>query len=162
MSCPICYEDDAKCKLICGHTFHQKCIKEWYMNGNNTGCPMCRNNIYFKGMRRYTHKWDQERREQQCSDVYAEAVKELMEEARESPFIHLIFNQALQDLEEDYVKFKDYAGSADELRFLLANPEVFYQGLSNNVPIYHEQTSRHKPPKTFARKAPRQRNHRKR
>ena len=162
MSCPICYEDGAKCKLICGHTFHHNCIKEWYMTGNNTGCPMCRNNIYFKGMRRYTHEWDNERRDQQCTDVYAEAVKELMEEARESSFINLIFNRALQDLEEDYVKFKDYVGSADELRYLLANPEAFYQGLSNNVPIYYEQTSRHKPPKTFSRKTKQQNYHRKR
>ena len=33
--CSICFDDNAKCKLVCGHIFHHGCIKEWYMTGNN-------------------------------------------------------------------------------------------------------------------------------
>ena len=38
-------------KLKCGHTFHNKCIKNWFMKTeveSSTKCPMCRENIRFK------------------------------------------------------------------------------------------------------------------
>ena len=46
-SCPICYEDITKEKVLsCGHKFCEKCIMKYYTkNYNNereTRCPMCR------------------------------------------------------------------------------------------------------------------------
>ena len=38
-------------KLKCGHTYHNNCIKNWFVNINvesSNKCPMCRNNIRFK------------------------------------------------------------------------------------------------------------------
>ena len=38
-------------KLKCGHMFHNKCIKEWFIKTeieSSTKCPMCRENIRFK------------------------------------------------------------------------------------------------------------------
>lgn len=43
--CSICQEDDGDGmhELDCGHTFHVKCIVDWFRHGNST-CPMCRDN----------------------------------------------------------------------------------------------------------------------
>ena len=38
-------------KLKCGHTFHTKCIKDWFVKTEieaSNKCPMCRGNIRFK------------------------------------------------------------------------------------------------------------------
>ena len=45
--CSICMSDDDnnlssnKGKLSCGHTFHEHCIKQWFLKSKNT-CPYCR------------------------------------------------------------------------------------------------------------------------
>ena len=43
--CVICSSQMGKCsdkiKLICGHTFHRKCIREWFLKTSNN-CPLCR------------------------------------------------------------------------------------------------------------------------
>lgn len=44
--CSICMSDDItssslKGKLPCGHTFHENCIKQWFLHSKNT-CPYCR------------------------------------------------------------------------------------------------------------------------
>ena len=145
--CPICYEKSPKCRLICGHIFHHSCIKEWYMNGNNTGCPMCRNNIYFKGMRKHKQKWEKERREQQFSKVYSDIMGDLINEAKESQFVDL--SASLQDLEEDYIMFKEIVNHPDDLRFLLNNPNELNIEFPNNVPIFHEMPNKRKRSKIF-------------
>ena len=46
--CVICScslgECSDKIKLICGHTFHKKCIRDWFLTAKN--CPLCRKNIW--------------------------------------------------------------------------------------------------------------------
>jgi uncharacterized protein len=49
LSCAICAENwkpcDDYCKLNCGHIFHTKCIKQWYIKNNNASnrqCVICR------------------------------------------------------------------------------------------------------------------------
>ena len=46
--CVICSCSLGKCsdkvKLICGHTFHRKCIREWFSKTSNN-CPLCRKNL---------------------------------------------------------------------------------------------------------------------
>ena len=46
--CPICLEHFCKkdkiIELSCKHNYHEKCIKEW-MDNNNNSCPNCRENI---------------------------------------------------------------------------------------------------------------------
>ena len=157
--CSICYESDPRCKLVCGHAFHHSCIKEWFMQGQKKGCPMCRKNIYFKGMRKYKNKWERERWEKQCNDVYSEAMSGLFAEAKESPFINLIFKQALEDLEEDYILFKGIVNNPDDLRYLLYNPNEYYdqEAEIKKVQIYHETANTRKRSKLF--KQPKQKIH---
>lgn len=48
-SCIICLdeitESDKISRLGCKHMFHQSCINEWYQNGDNDTCPICRTDI---------------------------------------------------------------------------------------------------------------------
>jgi len=43
--CSVCLgEENLNKKLVCGHVFHAKCIKEWIEKGSST-CPVCRATI---------------------------------------------------------------------------------------------------------------------
>jgi hypothetical protein len=48
MECGICLDDIKwkKKQLLCGHTFHRKCINKWFKNIRT--CPICRNYEYIK------------------------------------------------------------------------------------------------------------------
>lgn len=62
MECPVCYEDCHKtCKLVCGHDVCMSCVKEWWVKSEGSPtCPMCRQNLYFRGMRHAVPKWIEE------------------------------------------------------------------------------------------------------
>jgi predicted amidophosphoribosyltransferase len=64
MECPVCYEQTAKCRFKCGHSFCHSCTKSWLYKGNST-CPMCRKPMCFDGMIRLKKKWNREN----CEDV---------------------------------------------------------------------------------------------
>ena len=62
MECPVCYEDCHKtCKLVCGHDICMSCVKEWWVKSEGSPtCPMCRQNLYFRGMRHLVSRWMEE------------------------------------------------------------------------------------------------------
>ena len=76
--CPICYNAKQNCTIICQHSFCYKCIKEWYSQSLNTpSCPICRRNIYFKGMYKSKSKLKNEQKEtrtQKCFEKYLEYI----------------------------------------------------------------------------------------
>lgn len=41
--CSICMENKCDVMLMCGHTFHNKCIKKWKETAEKMSCPCCRN-----------------------------------------------------------------------------------------------------------------------
>jgi hypothetical protein len=47
--CPICLEPqnnlDESVMFICRHFYHKKCIVRWIRTGNNTVCPVCKENL---------------------------------------------------------------------------------------------------------------------
>jgi uncharacterized paraquat-inducible protein A len=47
---PICLDeiqsDDFVYCLACHHTFHEKCLRYWYLYNNNK-CPLCQRTILF-------------------------------------------------------------------------------------------------------------------
>ena len=148
--CPICYEENPRCRLVCGHAFHRECIKKWYMEGGDTGCPMCRKTIYFKGLYKQKKKWDLERHEKRCSEVYQEFIQQLLEDARECSMLRKFFNCAFEELEEDYKKFKDVIDDPEDLIYLLSNPT--HIDVSRGPPAYYDNIQRAKPPKKFKMK----------
>ena len=141
MCCPICYEEGAKCQLVCGHSFHHSCIKEWYMNaGNNSGCPMCRNKIYFKGLHKKKKLWEEEKRDKKCSEIYTTVIQDLLEMAKTCSFIRLHFKEYLEYIEDDYTKLKDIVVDYDDLEYLIGNPDVLITD-EPNVPLYYTRTT---------------------
>ena len=44
--CCICLEKESLITTNCDHLFCEKCLLEWFKQGNNT-CPLCRNEIDF-------------------------------------------------------------------------------------------------------------------
>ena len=145
--CSICYENNPSCRLICGHVFHHSCIKEWYILGQNKGCPMCRNSICFRGMYKMKKKWDDEHKEKQFSEVYDRYVHRLLENTNEElsyltsepnieAMIQYDFLMELKLLEKDYIQVKQMVDDPESLDFLLDNMNVFC--LNNGPPIYYD------------------------
>lgn len=88
-------------------------------------CPMCRSNLYFKGMNKVTEKWEREFEDQKWEDVYTEAIMELDDVTNGEEF--LIF---LEDLELAYKNIRNlhdmgYDFSWDFIREVLKNPFCF-------------------------------------
>jgi len=50
-TCPICqdkFENNEFYRKLdqCGHTFHKKCVDEWFFKSKCYSCPLCRNEPY--------------------------------------------------------------------------------------------------------------------
>lgn len=80
MECSVCYSSTAKCQLVCGHQFCHGCVKEWYQKCEDCPtCPMCRGNLYFRGMRKHVDKWDKEAEEAHRAHVWEECVETVLD-----------------------------------------------------------------------------------
>ena len=146
--CSICYEENPKCRLVCGHQFHHECIKEWYLKGRNTKCPICRNNICYRGMRKHVHKWHNKRREEQFAAVYQDVIFRTVSELKDCGLLQLATHEILESIEKDYKKLLPVLDDPEDMRYYLEHPDdmpIFSRG----VPIYDEPTMRDKPPKKF-------------
>lgn len=76
----MCYADSgAFQKLQCGHSFCPGCIKNWYLKGTGTGCPMCRQPIYFRGFHVVREEWEYESWENKCTDIFNKSFDDIIE-----------------------------------------------------------------------------------
>lgn len=71
MECPVCYDCEAQCDFVCGHSFCYQCVKTWYQKGTST-CPMCRRGMCFRGVIDAKKVWNREKRERLLEDVVEE------------------------------------------------------------------------------------------
>ena len=78
MECPVCYDCEARCVFVCGHSFCYQCVKKWYQKGTST-CPMCRNSMCFRGITDVKKVWEQEKREKILEDVIEELLYDIDE-----------------------------------------------------------------------------------
>ena len=101
---------------------------------------MCRNNIYFKGMRKYKQKWEEERKEQQFAEIFTTNLHETLMAINEDPIMRIFSKKIIDELEKDYNKFKDMVDDPNDLQYLLENP---WEGkfLGNKVPIFYEKAN---------------------
>jgi hypothetical protein len=79
MECAVCYCNQARCKLICKHSFCKSCVKDWYYASEEPSCPMCRGRLYFKGMYKVVDQWEQERFDKKNEESFAEVFDSLFE-----------------------------------------------------------------------------------
>ena len=135
MECSVCYADvpaGAACKLSCGHSFCNGCIKSWYLKGvNGTACPMCRRPIHFPGFHKVREEWSAEAFETKCAELFGDALDEAFEEAREfarefpKKWHARIFKEVIDDfidLDKTLRVLRAYGASLEDIE------EVFYYG----------------------------------
>jgi len=84
MECPVCYCNNASCKLVCGHSFCKGCVKTWYFKSDEPSCPMCRRDMYFKGMHRVSKEWEEERALKKNEDAFNQAFEDIFDEIEDS------------------------------------------------------------------------------
>lgn len=76
----MCYTDNCSCKLVCGHSFCHSCVKEWYTTSETPSCPMCRQDMYFRGMHKAKAKWQEEADEKHLATVYAQVFENALDD----------------------------------------------------------------------------------
>ena len=76
--CPICYNSNANCTLICKHSFCLECIKDWYSR-KQTSCPVCRNNICFKGMYKYKKHLENKQKENIMQHIFEKYLEYILQ-----------------------------------------------------------------------------------
>lgn len=149
MECPVCYENCANRKLVCGHEFCASCVKTWYMKGGS--CPMCRRKVHYRRMP--IKKWNAEANDAKKASVFQESFDELLENMMQ-PLKYKIrgseipdtpgFTQAvsedgkvltlhrinmptyeLEDIEKTFRAIKDEC-TPDEIDYILNETEDYY------------------------------------
>ena len=80
MECPVCYCATANCKLVCGHGLCTDCAKSWYKKSDEPNCPMCREPMYFKGMKKLKDEMEEDRFDERCTELFKEAIDDLFED----------------------------------------------------------------------------------
>lgn len=79
MECSVCYDSCANCQLVCGHSFCRGCVRQWYESSSEPTCPMCRGNLYFRGMKKCVEKWDEEAEYKHITETWGQIIDELVE-----------------------------------------------------------------------------------
>ena len=78
--CPICFNTVQNCSLICKHSFCYQCIKRWYCQKiNNPSCPICRKDMYFKGMYKCKKQLELEQNEIILQQVFEKYLKYILD-----------------------------------------------------------------------------------
>lgn len=132
MECTICYERDARCDFVCGHSFCYQCVKTWYQKGTHT-CPMCRRSMCFRGVMRAKKVWDRENREH----VLAEVIEELLFEIDEAEYheygvdmigdVYDRFNKVLEEFPTIDNELLDVILRMPWIDFNIKNEHGFYE-----------------------------------
>lgn len=132
-SCAICMETATLCKLVCGHSFCHSCVKEWYFKSEHCTCPMCRNNLYFRGMARVVDTWEKQKYDQCISDAYAKAVETVFDTV-EDDFVL----EDLLDIEEKFNKLVNTGEEWDpeELYEVLVDPFIEISFIDDSLDFY--------------------------
>lgn len=123
MECPVCYTNNATCKIVCGHTFCSECVKEWYMkcHHDHQDCPMCRGPLYFKGMEKFRDRWQEEKIENMYQRVFDATFDSIIESCSDGDPMGICM-AILEQMQDKYnILTNDPEGWYDEeeLAFLL-------------------------------------------
>lgn len=136
MECSVCYGESGPFqKLSCGHDFCSGCIKNWYLSGTGSGCPMCRRPIYFKGFHKVRDSWNEESQNIKCVEVLNNTFDILINDAIEitnmfpKKYRKDILNNVFEDLKdtEKMYRFLRYDGfDADDIDYILNETSIYF------------------------------------
>ena len=123
MECPVCYTSEPSCHLLCGHSFCNDCIKQWYIKcPDEINCPMCRGPMYFRGINKKIEEWEEEHRENLFQNVFEYLIEELLED------VNMTTMPLLKFISERLQKIRDYDMDLDEddIDYFIFNDELEY------------------------------------
>ena len=134
--CAVCYSETGPFrKLCCGHEFCGGCIKQWYLKGTGTGCPMCRAPIYFKGFAAVRDEWAAEQWRTKCAEAADEyrvsRIEDVFEMARSfgPRWRRVIMGELMDDLKEldRTTRFLMYEGyDAETIDYVLFETDEYF------------------------------------
>ena len=155
--CPVCFtEVNTTCSLICGHSFCNACVKEWYSKGDaGRTCPMCRKPLYFKGLFKKQAKWDEEYYQNELSQVFADFFDSILDEETFKILVtngkyprwaaFLLMNQ-IHEFERRFNKLKEWF-SVEDLEYEL--DDSYESTPFESIPRFPRKRSRRLPKYIF-------------
>ena len=105
--CGVCYTNEPRCKLVCGHAFCYQCVKCWYQKSEEPSCPMCRGSLYFRNMRSHLDKWEDERIAAYNEECFNNAFEELFDEEEMEFYGPDDILWEIEELQKRYHQFVD-------------------------------------------------------
>jgi hypothetical protein len=149
--CGVCYTNEPRCKLVCGHAFCYQCVKSWYQKSEEPSCPMCRGSLYFRNMRCHLEKWEDERIDNHNEECFNQVFESFFD-AEDLEFYGT--DDILWEIEELQKRFHMFADSGYDMEEVLdapdeaiitASPFYFYdQVLVKDPFVTKHQTQRRK------------------
>ena len=131
MECPICYCSQASCKLACKHSFCFDCVKKWYIkcpDDSAPSCPMCRKDIYFRGINNKVDEWEEEHREYIFQKFFEEKLEEILEDI--NPLSIYIIEYISERLEK--IRGFDFIYNEDDIEFFFFNDAVYETNITRD------------------------------
>ena len=135
MECSVCYCETGRfCKLLCGHTFCNACVKAWYRKSTEPTCPMCRRPMYFRGFQKVQAQWDEDSYDEKTSDVYGQMIDATTEQAFEMAEtfpkwrrrIMKDLMDEIKEIESTYNFLKSRESSSDDIEYFLFETEDYF------------------------------------
>ena len=131
MECPVCFECAPAHTLVCGHSICKQCVKDWYIKneGATCTCPMCRRNLYFRGMGDSVAQWEEDRVESHYSAIFNNLFDDIFEdiaECEDDEEREFILEE-LAEMQTNFNKIRnsaEYLYDEEDMYTLLMDPEV--------------------------------------
>ena len=151
--CGVCYTNEPRCKLVCGHAFCYQCVKNWYQKSEDPSCPMCRGSLYFRKMRSHVEKWDDERDKTYNEECFNNALEELFDEDDLEYFGTDYILWEIEELQKRYHEFIDTEYDMAEIleapdeEILTVNNQIIWDDISDdkaNLFVTKHRTQRRK------------------
>lgn len=114
--CGVCYTNEPRCKLVCGHAFCYQCVKNWYQKSDEPSCPMCRGSLYFRNMRKHLDKWEDERADAHNEECFNNVFEEIFD-AEELEFYGT--DDILWEIEELQKRYHTFVDSGYDMEEIL-------------------------------------------
>lgn len=125
--CGVCYTNEPRCKLVCGHAFCYQCVKNWYQKSEDPSCPMCRGSLYFRNMRCHVDKWEDERVAAYNEECFNEALEQIFDE---DDLEYYGTDEILWEIEELQKRYHDFVDSPYDMADVLEAMEEEIQAVS--------------------------------
>ncbi len=113
--CGVCYTNQPRCRLVCGHSFCYDCVKTWYQKSDEPSCPMCRGSLYFKHMRHHLDKWEDERIDKHNEECFNEVFESLFDEEEMEFYGSEDIMWEIEELQKRYHQFVDTGYDMEEI-----------------------------------------------